>query len=188
MGIKPKIRTKIPTVQEPEELILSPIKSLLNDEEIPSGIKEKIKKTFLGLNSYKYNPAMPSPNILKKYNDSVKNGAERILGMMGKQIAMAEKQSEHRMKLETLIISNQIKQSKFVQAFGIIIAILVLGSAVWLGLEGHNSVASILGGLDILGLVAVFIYSQSQQKPNLLNRGPDIQNDENRKNDWTTSS
>ena len=188
MEIKPQIRTKRPTVQESEELILSPVKSLLADEEIPSGAKEKIKKTFLSLNSNKYNPAMPSPNILKKYNDSVKNGAEKILGMLEKQIAIAEKQSEHRMKLETMIINNQIKQTKIGQASGIIISVLILGSAVWLGLENHNAVSSILGGLNILGLVTIFIYGQSQQNPSLLSRSSDIQNIENRENKLTTSS
>ena len=177
MGSKAKIDTKTTTVQQPEELLLSPIKSLLADDKILSDAKEKIKKTFLQLTSRKYNSGIPSPNILKKYNDYVKNGAERVLDIIDKQIAIAEKQSENRMELETLTTINQLKQTKIGQAFGLVIAILILGSAVLLGLEGHNTVASILGGLDILGLVAVFIYWLSKDKPNFLETNFDDQNE-----------
>ena len=68
-------------------------------ETILQGIPEKkqkeVRRVFkrILIHQSSFSGPIPPPDILKGYNDVVKDGAERI-------IAMAEKQSNHRMILE----------------------------------------------------------------------------------------
>ena len=67
--------------------------------------------------SQSFTGPLPHPDILVKYNESVANGAERIM-------AMAESQAVHRMKLEEMAlkgnIANQTRGSIFAFILGFI--------------------------------------------------------------------
>lgn len=107
-----------------------------------------------------YSAPLPPPDDLRAYNDAVPNGAERIL-------TMAENQSAHRIEIESKAISAQIEDSKRGQIFGLIVAIVFAVASVWLALQGHDTVASILGGSTIVGLVTVFVVGKKEQREDL---------------------
>jgi uncharacterized membrane protein len=94
---------------------------------------------------------LPPPEILIQYNDAVPNGAERI-------IALAERQAEHRMTLERQVIEADIKRANSGLVAGFIVALAGLSAAVFLVHEGNAAAGTILGGLDLVSLVAVFVY------------------------------
>lgn len=101
---------------------------------------------------------IPHPRILQGY-ESIKEGfAERILHM-------TEKEQDHRFKSEDKMIDATIRSNSQGQWMGLTIAVIFAGAAVWLGGIDQTVVASILGGLDLVSLVTVFVSNQ------FLNRG-----------------
>lgn len=83
---------------------------------------------------------------------------------------MTEKQSDHRMKMENLAIGEELKQSKLGQLFAFIIAIcflLVSGVLIYLG---ESVAGTILGTIDLVGLVTAFIVGTHLQKKDLVNK------------------
>ena len=133
---------------EEEEDIPQEIQEILNDPELSDDKKEKIisvltiKKSFSG--------PLPSPDVLQQYNNVVNDGAERV-------VKMAENQSKHRMDLEDFAVKKQIKQSGLGQIFGFIIALFCLSATVYLAVNGHESLAKVLGTTTVIGLVGIFV-------------------------------
>jgi uncharacterized membrane protein len=96
------------------------------------------------------NGPLPHPSILGGYDDVVPGSAERIL-------RMAEKQLEHRIDTESLLAREQMHQATRGQHYALFICSLALVIAAGLAFSGHEVTASIIGGLDLIGLAAVFI-------------------------------
>ena len=104
---------------------------------------------------------LPPPEILAGYERIHPGCADRI-------IAMAEANSAARIEMQknTLLAK---RQEVFVgQAFGLIIGVAGLISAVVLGIYGESTAASVVGGSTVLGLVAVFVTGRHALKPNNL--------------------
>lgn len=110
---------------------------------------------------------LPPPEILIQYNEAVPDGAERI-------IALAEKQADHRMALESRVVDSDIKRANWGLAAGFIVALAGL-LVSYLIIDGGNTTAGlILGGIDLVGLVGAFIYgtvsrrSEREQRAKIL--------------------
>lgn len=107
-----------------------------------SGQVSLIRQEFAG--------PLPHPSVLAGYDDVVPGSAERIL-------RMAEKQLEHRIGTESLLAREQMRQATRGQHYALFICSLALVIAAGLAFSGHEVTASIIGGLDLIGLAAVFI-------------------------------
>ena len=103
---------------------------------------------------------LPHPSILGDYNDIIKYGAERIM-------KMAENQSSHRIELEKHAIKEELKQSRFGQIYGFILALVGMGIAFGLAFLGHDTVAGIFGTSTIVGLVTIFVIGKKRQNKEL---------------------
>lgn len=113
------------------------------NQQVVRRVTQQISASFSG--------PIPPPDILIKYNDAIPDGAERIL-------EMAEKQNEHRMALETKVISADIVRANFGVGAGLIVAVL-FGILSFLLIRGGQEVAGIiLGTGDLATLVGVFVY------------------------------
>lgn len=156
-----------PDLKAKEEISLpEDFKTILTDPEIPNHKKEKIIKALIGVTireASSFSGPIPPPEILRGYNEIVSNGAERIM-------AMAEKQSNHRMQLEDLVIREELRQSRVGQIFGFILGIVGLGLATLLAILGHEVIAGIFGTTIILGLVTVFVLGKKAQNKDLENK------------------
>lgn len=96
--------------------------------------------------------------MLKGYSEVVNEGAERI-------VAMAEKQSNHRMNLEDHVIKEELKQSRLGQIFGFTLGLVGLILDAILAKLDHETIAGIFGTTTIEGLVSVFcIWKESAGK------------------------
>lgn len=93
---------------------------------------------------------LPHPNILAQYEAIVPGAAERI-------IVMAENQSRHRIAMEDRVIQSDIRNSKYGQIFGFIIAVLGLVISCVLVLTGYTLSGTIFAGVILLSLVSVFV-------------------------------
>lgn len=143
-----------------------------NDINLPQGlenilatlephVKEQILQSIrvVVTRSTSFGGALLLPQHLEGYNQVVPGGAERIFRMV-------ENQSEERMALEKHSVNEELKQRGRGQVFGFILGLFGIASAVYLAVNGHDTVAGIFGTTTIVGLVAVFVIGRKQQQEN----------------------
>ncbi|KKW32764.1 MAG: hypothetical protein UY77_C0014G0004 [Candidatus Uhrbacteria bacterium GW2011_GWA2_53_10] len=85
------------------------------------------------------------------------------LGAAERILKMAEAQSTHRMTLEKSVVDSDNRRSERGQLCAFTIAVLAFGIAGWLGSQGKELAAGIIGGGDLIALVSVFIYGRRQK-------------------------
>lgn len=128
-------------------------------EFVPAEKKEETLRILTSLTVHRestFHGPLPPPSILTEYDSAIENGAERIM-------AMAERQSSHRIEIEKLAIKEELKQSGRGQLFGFILALIGMSIAFGLAYLGHDTVAGIFGTTTIIGLVTVFVIGRKQQ-------------------------
>jgi uncharacterized membrane protein len=94
--------------------------------------------------------------MLAQYNDTVPNGAERIM-------AMAEKQQTHRHNLEAKTIQGNITDQRLGLVLGFTVMMSVAGAGMWCVVHGKDTagLAALLGSIG--GPVLAFIYGRKKQ-------------------------
>lgn len=120
--------------------------------------KAEILKSFsITLIEKSHSGPIPDPETLIKYDSVIPDGANRIM-------KMAEKQQDHRMTIESNVISSQSSQSKLGQWFGLIIGIVGIGCGTFLAYSGETTVGGIIAGGTVVSLVSVFVIGKRIQK------------------------
>lgn len=131
-------------------------------QDLPEPKRSEIIKAIIGISikrSSLFSGPIPPPEILKGYNEIIRDGAERIF-------EMAEKQSNHRITLEAEVIKEELRQSSRGQIFGFILGFVGLGLATALAILGHEAIAGIFGTTTLIGLVTVFVIGKKSQGKN----------------------
>lgn len=128
-------------LQHPEML-----ERLLNKPEFQAVVR---KEVFSG--------PLPPPKVLAGYDKIVDGAAERIL-------AMAEKEQNHRHGMDRSAIEGEISKDKRGQRYGFAIAIFFGIAALILGLTGQPWLGGILGTVDLVALVTVFVLGHSREE------------------------
>ena len=100
--------------------------------------------------SYQSGP-IPSPETLAGYNAIVPGAAERIL-------AMAERQSAHRMGLESNVIQGDLRRASAGLWLGGLVAVFAMATAGFMAWAGHPVSGTIIGGGTLASLVGTFVY------------------------------
>lgn len=103
---------------------------------------------------------IPPPEELAAYDKIIPNGADRIL-------AMAERQSAHRIEIERSIVISQQSLASRGQIFGLVIAMFVVSLATYAAIAGQPLFGGALAGTTVVSLVSAFIYSKSAQNKEL---------------------
>lgn len=103
---------------------------------------------------------LPDADTLIKYDSVIPSGADRIM-------KMAEKQQNHRISIESSVISSQSFQSRLGQIFGLIIGLAGIGCGTYLASIGQDVVGGIIAGGTVVSLVSVFVLGKRAQKKNL---------------------
>jgi uncharacterized membrane protein len=93
---------------------------------------------------------MPHPAVLEGYDRVVPGAAERIL-------AMAEADAHHQRAQEQAALRAMEQETRRGQFFGLLIGLSALAAAVMTAYLGHPTVAGVIGGTTVVGLVSVFI-------------------------------
>ena len=141
----------------------SELKKRLPDVQIPTEMQNRTERARLVSQTRQISISsgpFPPPEILAQYEKVVKNGAERIF-------IMAENQHAHRIKMEAKAVNEQLSQSRSGQIFALVVALTCISASVFLAYSGHDTVAGVIGGATILGLVATFITGKKSQNNNL---------------------
>ena len=129
------------------------------EEEVPIEVAEVIKdlpkekqETLIKAFAVRqhYSGPLPDGDSIKIYDDVIPNGGDRLMNTV-------EKQLDHRIEIENTGVKRPFNQSSTGQWMGFAIAI-IFGFIAWdLAKSGFTVVASILGTVDLVALVAVFI-------------------------------
>lgn len=96
----------------------------------------------------RFSGPLPPPQILADYNRIVPGSGNRI-------IAMAEKQAEHRRRLETQVISSDITNSRVGLVCGLLIGLV---AATIIAIYGNPQAGVGMGLVTLASLVGVFVY------------------------------
>ena len=99
----------------------------------------------------------PPPEILQGYDKVVPGFAERV-------VREVEKQSEHRQKLESQVVLADIKKSYLGMALGFVVALAGLAAAVVCVWHGGQVAGAVIGTVDLVALVGIFIYGSQQRR------------------------
>lgn len=128
-------------------------------ESIDSQKREVIMEAMYAIEkSSSFSGPLPAPEDFQAYMDVLPSAPERIL-------AMAEKQSEHRMNLERYIVNSGINEAKRGQLFGFVLAIVFLLAAIYLGMNDHDWLA--VGIIAIIASISViFVLKKEPRKEN----------------------
>lgn len=120
----------------------------------------KIEATFFG--------PLPPPSLLAKYNEVIPNGAERIM-------VMAERQSEHRERLESRVVDGNVANQTRGSYFAFTIALIAIVGGFYLILKGKDAsgLAMVIGSL--VALVSVFFYAKHEQKNERIEKSTALQ-------------
>lgn len=132
---------------------------------IPKHKKQQIIRSLVVTMHKTHIGPLPDPETLSEYSAIIPNGAERIM-------QMAEKQLDHRMKMENKVVSGQMLQSNIGQFLAFFIGIAALSAATYCIVTGHEWAGGILGVSGLTGLVTAFIKGRSQQEKNLAEKQP----------------
>lgn len=138
----PEIFVDVP--KEKRELIVSKLELLFSAHFI------KVEQKY-------HRGPLPSPQTLKEYAGLIDNAPERIF-------ALFEKQSNHRIELEKKVFGGQATQSKVGQFMGFSIAVLFLAAAFTLIVMEHDVAGTILGSVDLVALVSLFVLGRNSQR------------------------
>lgn len=98
---------------------------------------------------------LPHPDTLARYEEVLPGSAERIL-------AMAERQSDHRMGLERAAVHSEIRRTAWGMVAGWSLATLSLGGGILLGMYGHTTEAVAIVGIVNSILGAAFLYGRNK--------------------------
>lgn len=100
---------------------------------------------------------LPPPEMLAGYEALIPEGAAKIF-------ALAELQTTHRHNLENRALWHEIIRSYLGLATAALIALAILGVSAALISAGHDAAGAAVGGIDIVGIVAIFIYGTASQR------------------------
>ena len=125
--------------------------------QLPENHQQLIRAAFLDLYEHQlWQGPLPPPEMLKLYNDAFPNGAERIF-------TEVQRQATHRIELEKRLIPEQLRQSERGQLFGLVVALSFLIAAFVLVALGHGLYGTIIGSIDLVALVTVFVIGRREQ-------------------------
>jgi uncharacterized membrane protein len=111
---------------------------------------------------------LPPPGLLAQYNEIIPNGAERI-------VAMAEKQSAHRERLEARVIEGNVASQTRGSYFSFILALVAIVGGFWLIHEGRSASGLAAVITSVVGLVSVFFYSKYEQRQERVQKAEALQ-------------
>lgn len=117
--------------------------------------KSERRDPDLLLQSAMFSGPLPPSAELGKYNEIIPNGADRIM-------SLAEKEQDHRHRMDEKALDGDIARDARGQRFGLTIGIAGFVTALLMVLAGYPGVAGVIGVLDLVALVSVFVLGRTR--------------------------
>lgn len=109
---------------------------------------------------------VPPAELLHGYNSAFPDGANRLF-------TLVENQSAHRQRIESIVVNEQLAQSKRGQIFALISAIFFGSLAAYLAVQGSEKLAGTIITVLIMSLVGAFMWGKKSQERSLDKKNPD---------------
>lgn len=122
-------------------------------EELTEDQRRVLMGTMVAMEQRMYSGPLPPADEIAAYEQTCKGSADRI-------ISMAEKSLSNRITNEQFIIKEDAKQVGRGQIFGFVLALFFGCIALALGLQGHDVLAGIIAGSDIVALAIIFVLNK----------------------------
>jgi len=129
----------------------------------PVSTTRQTRTTTIQTEAVSFQGPIPPPALLREYNEIVPNGADRIM-------KMAEAQTQHRINLESIVIKGDDRRANWGLVTGFTIGVLVLVLSFVLVMYGHGVEGTVLGSVDLIGLVSLFVYGRTERSKELRRR------------------
>lgn len=97
-----------------------------------------------------YQGPLPPPAMMAEYQQIIPNGADRLTVLL-------EKQTAHRIAMETSLVTGRIEVTKTGQRIAAGLSVFFGLVAAFLGYNGHDWLAGSIGVTTIIGLAVVFV-------------------------------
>lgn len=133
------------------EMIPANINDIL--EELPEDKRKVIVSTMLAIEERSYSGPLPSPEDFNAYEQTLKGSTDRIM-------SMTEKQVDHRIDMEKTIVKKKFFQSTLGQVLATILILFFGFISYSLAMNGHDTVAGIIGVTTVIGLAVVFVLNK----------------------------
>ena len=103
---------------------------------------------------------LPPPAMLEHYGRIIPNGPERMM-------ALLEKQTDHRIAMETKLVSGRVSVTRTGQWMAFALSIFFGATAAYLGINSHEWLAGTIATTTIIGLAVVFVLGKEpgQKQP-----------------------
>jgi uncharacterized membrane protein len=128
-------------------------------QNIPKGQREEIVRAVFSTTKI-HNGPLPPLELIEGYENLHQGSAKLIFEIF-------EKQSLHRMKMEDTVITTQQIQSGRGQNYALMVALSFLAVAGVCILTGHDVAGGVLGSVDVLGIVTIFITGTAKKSNSL---------------------
>jgi uncharacterized membrane protein len=122
-------------------------------EQLTEEQRRVLMGTMVAMEQKMYSGPLPPAEEIEAYERVCPGAADRI-------IAMTEKSLDHRIANEKIIVSEETKQSGRGQILGFALAVFFGSIALILGMEGHELLAGIIAGSDIVSLAVIFVLNK----------------------------
>jgi uncharacterized membrane protein len=126
-------------------------------------IARRVEQRLVQATMHAFSGPLPPPAILAQYNDTVPNGAERI-------VTMAEKQQEHRQEMEHKVVHANSLDQRLGLIFGFIVMMSAVGVGFWCVVHGKDTagITALIGA--VAAPVVAFIYGRKKQSEERTNK------------------
>lgn len=106
---------------------------------------------------------IPAPDDLARYKEVDPALPDRILAMAEKTLAITEKQTDHRIEIERKLLLGMNFRAHAGLWLGFVLAVLIFVGCFVLIMNDHDEAGAVIAGLDLVGLVGVFVYGRRDQ-------------------------
>lgn len=105
-----------------------------------------------------YSGPLPKPSDFAAYKDALPSAPERIM-------TMAEEEQTHRHTIEKELLKNANRENFLGQFLAFILALVCLGVATYLGIQGHDTLAGAIIAITAV-LASIFYLKKIPKKEN----------------------
>jgi len=140
-------------------------------EQVPEEHRDELIRAFHLVQVEKtsfFRGPLPSPAILKEYEDILPGSADRI-------ITMTEKQQQHRMSIESAVIQSDIWMERLGLGAGFVLAMTLALGGIWLVSEGKEITGLAMLVSQIVLLVGAFFYAKRLRQRELDERKKNLE-------------
>ena len=100
---------------------------------------------------------LPHPEVLRQYDEIVPGLATRI-------VAQAERQTDHRISLETKVIDSDTRRSRHGLVCGFIVSLTCVVGGIITVLMGHDWAGTTIATAAVVALASVFVYGTATRR------------------------